>query len=250
MPPLNKTVYLIIHGHFYQPPRENPWIDRIEIQPDARPFLNWNEKILIQCYRPNAMSRIVDSDGKVLEMVNNFRLLSFNVGPTLLSWLERYDPTVYHRIIEGDQLSVRERSGHGNAIAQVYNHMILPLARERDQRTQVRWGIREFKKRFGRDPEGIWLPETAAHEKTLDLLIEEGLRFTILAPEQAEKIRPLQAEGPQGVMKPGDSFPWQDVSNGSIDPSRPYRYFYSKDPACWLDLFFFDGINNPIIAYF
>ena len=237
---LSKTVYLAIHGHFYQPPRENPWTERIEHQPDARPFHDWNDRILIQCYQPNAMARIVDDKGKVLEIVNNFRLISFNVGPTLLSWLEKHVPVVYYRILEGDRLSVHERSGHGNALAQVYNHMILPLAREQDQRTQIRWGIFEFKKRFGRDPEGMWLPETAASERTLEILIEEGIRFTILAPEQAEKIRPLQVEGEKGDRRPS-SAEWAGVTGGKIDPTRPYRFFHSKEAGRFLDLFFFDG---------
>lgn len=241
MAKLSKTVYLTIHGHFYQPPRENPWTEEIELQPEALPFHDWNDRITIQCYQPNAMARVVDSHGKVVEIVNNFRLLSFNVGPTLLGWLERHAPVVYHRILEGDRLSLKERSGHGNALAQVYNHMILPLAREEEQRTQIRWGVFEFKKRFGRSPEGLWLSETAASERTLEILIEEGIQLTILAPEQADRIRPLQVEGPEAKTRPGDSFPWQDVSNGSIDPTRPYRFFHSKDPGRWLDLFFFDG---------
>lgn len=188
---LAKTVYLTIHGHFYQPPRENPWTEKIELQPSAAPFHDWNARILIQCYQPNAMARIVDSKGRVREIVNNFRLLNFNVGPTLMAWLEKHSPLVYRLIIEADRLSVRERSGHGNALAQVYNHMILPLADERDQRTQIRWGVFEFKKRFGRDPEGMWLPETAANPRTLEVLIEEGIRFTILAPQQAARVRRL-----------------------------------------------------------
>ncbi|MBI4115482.1 MAG: DUF3536 domain-containing protein [Candidatus Omnitrophica bacterium] len=241
MTKLTKTVYLTIHGHFYQPPRENPWTERVELQPDARPFHDWNDRITIQCYQPNAMARIVDSEGKALEMVNNFRLLSFNVGATLLSWLERNSPIVYLRILEGDRLSIKERSGHGNAIAQVYNHMILPLANEREQRTQIRWGIFEFKKRFGRDTEGIWLPETAASERTLEILIEEGVKFTILAPEQAEKIRPLQVEGASGTAKPKEGAAWEDVSQGTIDSTRPYRFFHTKDSHRWIDLFFFHG---------
>ncbi len=240
MAKLSKTAYLTIHGHFYQPPRENPWIERIERQPDAAPFHDWNDRIMIQCYQPNAMSRIVDSEGKVTEMVNNFRLLNFDVGPTLMSWLERHAPIVYLRILEGDRLSVQERNGHGNAVAQVYNHMILPLGEERDQRTQIRWGIFEFKKRFSRDPAGIWLPETAANPRTLEILIEEGIQFTILAPEQAARVRPLEVTV-QGEIKPGTSPDWEDVSNGSIDPTRPYRFFHSKDPGRSLDLFFFDG---------
>ena len=227
---LAKTVYLTIHGHFYQPPRENPWTEKIELQPSAQPFHDWNERILVQCYQPNAMARIVDSKGKVLEIVNNFRLLNFNIGPTLMAWLEKRSPLVYRLIIEADRLSVRERSGHGNALAQIYNHMILPLADERDQRTQVRWGIFEFEKRFGRSPEGMWLPETGASSRTLEILIEEGIRFTILAPQQADRVRRLG---------PGSS--WEDVADGSIDPTRPYRFFHTQDKDRFIDLFFFDA---------
>lgn len=234
---LTKTVYLTLHGHFYQPPRENPWTGKIGLQPSAHPFHDWNDRILIQCYRPNAMARIVDSKGRVLEIVNNFRLLSFNVGPTLLEWLEKQAPLVYRLILEGDRLSLRERSNHGNALAQVYNHMILPLAAERDQRTQIRWGILEFKKRFGRDPEGIWLPETAASPRTLEILIEEGIRFTLLHPQQAERIRRI-----------GHSS-WEDVRSGSIDPTRPYRFFHSQDPNRWIDLFFFDGPLSQDVSF-
>ena len=230
MSKLTKIVYLTIHGHFYQPPRENPWTGKIELQPEAAPFHDWNDRILIQCYQPNAMARIVDSHGRILEIVNNFRLLSFNIGPTLFEWLERHAPVVYHRILEGDRLSLLERSGHGNALAQVYNHMILPLAREEEQRTQIRWGIYEFKKRLGRDPEGMWLPETAANPRTLEILIEEGIRFTILAPGQAEKMRRMGSAHAE----------WENVPQGSIDPTRPYRFFHSKDSGRSLDLFFFD----------
>lgn len=235
---LTKTVYLALHGHFYQPPRENPWTGKIELQPDAHPFHDWNDRILIQCYQPNAMARIVDSHGKILEIVNNFRLLSFDVGPTLLEWLERQAPPVYSRVIEGDRLSLRERSGHGNAIAQVYNHMILPLAREEEQRTQIRWGIFEFRKRFGRDPEGMWLPETAANPRTLELLIEEGVRFTLLAPEQASETRRLGGESS-----------WREVREGSIDPTRPYRFFHSKEPARSIELFFFDRSLSQEVSF-
>lgn len=246
---LTRTAYLTIHGHFYQPPRENPWTGKIELQPDAHPFHDWNDRILIQCYQPNAMARIVDNRGRVVEIVNNFRLLSFNIGPTLFEWLEQNAPVVYRRIIEGDRLSVQEHSGRGNAIAQVYNHMILPLANEEDQRTQIRWGIAEFKKRFSREPEGIWLPETAASECTLELLIEEGIRFTILSPEQADRVRPLRMEGAKGEAIAADALPWQDVSNGSIDPTRPYRFFHPEKPAGFIDLFFFDGPLSRDVSF-
>jgi len=243
-----KTVYLTIHGHFYQPPRENPWIERIELQPDASPFHDWNDRISIQCYQPNAMSRIVDSHGKVLEMVNNFRLLNFNIGPTLFDWFEKHAPIVYRRILEGDRMSVRDHSGHGNALAQVYNHMILPLAQEREQRTQIRWGVYEFKKRFGRDPEGIWLSETAANERTLEILIEEGIKFTILSPEQAATIRPLEVDPEKGLRRPGHG-PWEEVPHGTIDPTRPYRFFHPKDPNRGIDLFFFHGPLSREVSF-
>ncbi len=226
---LGKTVYLTIHGHFYQPPRENPWTETIELQSSAHPFHDWNDRILIQCYQPNAMARVVDAKGKVLEIVNNFRLLSFNIGPTLMLWLEKAAPFVYRLILEADRLSVRERSGHGNAIAQVYNHMILPLAEERDQRTQIRWGMAEFKKRFGREPEGMWLPETATNPRSLEILIEEGIRFTILAPHQAARFRRIGTSN------------WEEAKEDSIDPTRPYRFFHSQDSKRSIDLFFFDG---------
>ena len=241
MPSLPKTAYLTLHGHFYQPPRENPWTDEIEIQPDAKPFHDWNERILHECYLPNTAVRVPGSSGKGVETVNNFELLSFNVGPTLLRWLERKHPEVYQKILEADRKSLQKRSCHGNAIAHIYNHMILPLASERDQRTQIRWGIFDFKKRFGRDPEGMWFPETAASERTLEILMEEGIRFTVLAPEQAEKIRPLP---------PAENSDWQEVSGGSIDPSRPYRFFHSGgDPARSLDLFFFDGPISRDVSF-
>ncbi|MEM8716565.1 MAG: glycoside hydrolase, partial [Cyanobacteria bacterium P01_G01_bin.4] len=139
--PANQTVYVTIHGHFYQPPRENPYLDDIEPQPSAAPYQNWNERILAECYRPNAFARILDDRGRVIEIVNNYDYLSFNFGPTLLSWLERHDVEVYQRILAADRTSAHRLNGHGNAIAQVYNHIILPLASERDKTTQIRWGI-------------------------------------------------------------------------------------------------------------
>ncbi len=234
---LSQTVYFTIHGHFYQPPRENPWTGRISLQPDAAPFHDWNDRILIQCYQPNAMARIVDAKGRIVEIVNNFHLLSFNIGPTLFEWLERNAPVVYHRIIEGDRQSALERSGHGNAIAQVYNHMILPLAREEEQRTQIRWAIYEFQKRFGRDPEGMWLPETAANPRTLEILMEEGIRFTILAPTQADKICRIGTQN------------WETLHEGSLDTTRAYRQFHSKDQNRWIDLIFFDKPLSTEISF-
>lgn len=216
-------VYVTIHGHFYQPPRENPYLNAIEHQPSAQPFHDWNERIYYECYRPNAFARILNDRGEVIGIVNNFEYLSFNIGPTLFSWLERYDLEVYQRIIEADRHSCQRFNGHGNAIAQVYNHMILPLANYRDKLTQIRWGKADFRRRFGREPEGMWLAETAIDYETVAALIEEGIRFTILAPSQAQRCRPILADGESE---------WIEVSGSQIDPTRPYRcYLPGRSPA-------------------
>ena len=214
--------YITIHGHFYQPPRENPWLEAIEIQESASPFHDWNERINFECYNPNAVSRIVNSNNKILDIVNNYRSMSFNIGPTLLSWMENADPKSYERIIEADTLSVQEHNGHGNALAQVYNHIIMPLANSNDKYTQVIWGMKDFLYRFGRKPEGMWLAETAIDYDTVDVLIDCGIKFTVLSPYQAQKVRKLND-------KEGK---WEDVSSGNIDPGRAYRCFSKK--ACSL----------------
>ncbi|MGV2831505.1 DUF3536 domain-containing protein [Myxosarcina sp. GI1(2024)] len=232
--PLKKAhgVYVTIHGHFYQPPRENPYLDTIERQPSAHPFHDWNERIHYECYRPNAFARILNDRQEVIGIVNNFEYLSFNIGATLMSWLENYDPEVYQRIIEADKKSSRRLNGHGNAIAQVYNHIILPLANERDKYTQIRWGKVDFRSRFGRDPEGMWLAETAVDYATIKVLIDEEIRFIILAPSQAERCRPLPtAETPEPE--------WHQVGGSQIDPTRPYRCFI--EDGRYLDVFFYDG---------
>ena len=224
-------VYITVHGHFYQPPRENPYLDAIERQPSAAPFHNWNERIHHECYRPNAFARVLNDHGQLVGIVNNFEHLSFNIGATLMSWIERHDVEVYQRIVEADRRSCARLNGHGNAIAQVYNHIILPLANERDKRTQVRWGKADFRSHFERDPEGIWLAETGIDYATVKVLIEEGIKFTVLAPSQAERCRPLNDPD------------WQEVGGGQIDPTRPYRcYLRSGDPdSPYLDVFFYDG---------
>lgn len=228
---MGSHVYVTLHGHFYQPPREHPCLDVIERQPGASPFHDWNERILAECYRPNAFARILDDQGQVLQIVNNYEHLSFNFGPTLLSWLERHDVEVYRRILEADKLSAQRLGGHGNGIAQVYNHVILPLANDRDKRTQIRWGIADFRHRFGRDPLGMWLAEAAIDQATLAVLVDEGIQFIILAPTQAEACRPLT--GSRGKA-------WQDVSQAQIDPRCPYRCF-TADGSGYLDIFFYDG---------
>jgi alpha-amylase/alpha-mannosidase (GH57 family) len=242
-------VYVTVHGHFYQPPRENPYLNAIERQSSAAPFHDWNERIHHECYRPNAFARVLNDRGELLGIVNNFEYLSFNIGPTLMSWLERYDVETYQRILEADRKSCARLNGHGNAIAQVYNHMILPLANPRDKLTQIRWGKADFKARFGRDPEGMWLAETAVDYPTLAALVAEGIKFIILAPSQAQRCRPLPtAEHPHSD--------WLEVGGSQIDPIQPYRCFLPSDEAelssgpnsdqaglerAYIDIFFYDG---------
>lgn len=221
--------FLCIHGHFYQPPRENPWIEEIEKQESAAPFHDWNERIFYECYLPNSKARVLDDKGVIVDIVNNFKKISFNFGPTLMSWLEARYPEAYRDILAADRISVEAHGGHGNAIAQVYNHLIMPLAKRRDKVTQVRWGIADFRHRFKRLPESIWLAETACNEETLEVLVEEGIQFIILEPNQAAEVRLL------------DSEKWHDVSQGQIDPKRPYRCFLKKHPKKFIDIFFYDG---------
>lgn len=230
--------YLTIHGHFYQPPRENPWIEEIEIQDSAYPNHDWNEKICWQCYGPNSVSRIVDSSNSIIEISNNYKYMSFNFGPTLLSWMEKYNNLAYKRIIQADIESRNLYDGHGCAIAQVYNHIIMPLANQNDKITQVVWGLKDFQKRFGRNSEGIWLAETAVDAQTLEVLIDCGVKFTILSPFQAKCINKI-----------GDRN-WQDVSWGSIDPSQAYRYYVEgTNKEKYIDLFFYDGSISKSVAF-
>ncbi len=234
---MEKELYFAIHGHFYQPPRENPWIEQIEIQKSAAPFHDWNERIYHECYLPNTLARVLDEKGFIVDMVNNFEGINFNVGPTLMSWLEEKYPSTYRKIIEADQKSRPAHHGHGNAIAQVYNHMIMPLANKRDKITQVKWGIEDFKKRFVRDPKAIWLPETACDEETLEVIVSEGMKYVILEPSQAKAVRPLKEEK------------WQDASDGKIDPKHPYRCFLKNDPEKFIDVFFYDGPISRAVGF-
>jgi len=227
--------YVCIHGHFYQPPRENPYLEAIELQDSAYPYHDWNERITAECYAPNAASRIVDSENRILQLLNNYARLSFNFGPTLLSWLKDQAPRVYQAILEADTESGQRFSGHGSAIAQAYNHMILPLANRRDKVTQVKWGIRDFESRFGRRPEGMWLPETAVDVETLEVLAENGIQFTILAPRQAQSVRPR------------NSSKYEDVSDARIDPARAYSAELPSKRR--ISLFFYDGPISQGVAF-
>lgn len=232
-----KKTYLTIHGHFYQPPRENPWLDTIEIQDSANPCHDWNERVAKECYSPNSVSKIVTQSNKILDIVNNYSYISFNFGPTLLSWMEKHTPYTYERIIKADVKSASKNNGHGNAIAQVYNHIIMPLANKQDKYTQVIWGIKDFEYRFGRKPEGMWLAETACDDETLEVLADCGIKFTILSPHQAKAVRKLNTEN------------WADVSWGNIDPARAYRYFIKSDKSKYIDLFFYDGSISKSVAF-
>ncbi len=233
----NKRAYLTIHGHFYQPPRENPWLESIEMQDSANPFHDWNERICSECYNPNSVSKIVTNENRILDIVNNYSYISFNFGPTLLSWMEHYSPYAYDRIIKADVESSYKNNGHGNAMAQVYNHIIMPLANKHDKYTQIIWGIKDFQYRFGRKPEGMWLAETACDNETLEALMDCGIKFTVLSPYQAKRVRKLNTEE------------WSDVSWGNIDPARAYRYFAKSDKTKYIDLFFYDGAISKSVAF-
>jgi alpha-amylase/alpha-mannosidase (GH57 family) len=180
--------YICVHGHFYQPPRENPWLEAVELQDSAYPYHDWNARITAECYAPNGASRILTPEGRVGKIANNYQWISFNFGPTLLSWLKVATPDTYRRIIRGEKESRERYDGHGTAIAQAYSHMIMTLANSRDKRTQVIWGVRDFQSHFNRPPEGMWLPETAVDLESLDIMAQQGIRFTILSPGQSSRI--------------------------------------------------------------
>ena len=236
------TRYLTIHGHFYQPPRENPWLGLIERQDSAFPQHDWNERIAFQCYYPNARAHILDASGSIETLFNNYIYMSFNFGPTLMSWLAINHPKTYRRILKADHISRELNGGHGNAIAQVYNHMIMPLANAQDKQTQVIWGIEDFRSRFERAPEGMWLAETAVNAETISVLIDHNIKFIILAPTQAQRITPIGSDD------------WADVSNSSINPRRPYRIFDvekngTKRSGRFIDVFFYDGPLSTAVSF-
>jgi alpha-amylase/alpha-mannosidase (GH57 family) len=226
--------YICIHGHFYQPPRENPWLEAVEQQDSAYPYHDWNERITAECYEQNAASRILDGQNQIVQIVNNYSRISFNFGPTLLSWLESNNPAVYQAILAADEESTR-LFGHGSAMAQCYNHLIMPLASRRDKLTQIRWGIADFERRFGRRPAGMWLPETAVDLESLDLMAAHGIAFTVLEPHQASHIRKL------GEMV------WSDVRGGRIDPTRPYLVRLAEGRS--IVVFFYDGPVSRAVAF-
>lgn len=232
---MNSNKYLCIHGHFYQPPRENAWLDIIEVQDSAAPFHDWNERINFECYAPNAAARILSGDNKIIDIVNNYAKISFNFGPTLLSWMEYADPLTYQALQEADRLSMERFDGHGSAIAQVYGHLIMPLANQRDKETQIIWGIRDFEFRFGRRPEGMWLAETATDTATLELLAEYGIAYTILAPQQGRAFRKI------------GEHEWIPLPTQNIDPRRPYLVNLPSGKS--ITLFFYDGNMAQGVAF-
>ena len=203
--------FICIHGHFYQPPRENPWLETVETQDSAAPYHDWNERICAECYATNGAARIVNSKNQITRIVNNYARISFNFGPTLLSWLMENAPRTYRMILDGERRSRKAFKGHSSAMAQVYNHIILPLASRRDRITQIRWGIADYQYHYGATPEGMWLAETAADNESLELLAQHGIKFTVLAPHQCKRIR---------RMKEGGG--WTDTSNATVDTTRPY----------------------------
>jgi alpha-amylase/alpha-mannosidase (GH57 family) len=226
--------YICIHGHYYQPPRENPWLNVVEVEDSASPFHDWNERITRECYAPNMWARLLDHDGRIVQLLNNYAWMSFNFGPTLLQWMAGHAPEVHRGIVEADRLSQSRRGGHGNALAQVYNHLIMPLASKRDKETQVAWGIADFRHRFGRDPEGMWLAETAVDTESLEVLAEAGIALTILAPRQAKRWRRKGSKE------------WLETADG-VDPSR--AYFCRLPSGRSIVLFFLDAAVSHQVAF-
>jgi alpha-amylase/alpha-mannosidase (GH57 family) len=242
-PPPNR--FVCVHGHFYQPPRENPWLETVEVQDSAAPYHDWNDRITAECYAPNGASRIQNKQDEIIRILNNYARMSFNFGPTLLSWLHDKAPRAYHMIVEADRVSAQRYSGHGSALAQVYNHIIMPLASTRDALTQIRWGIADFEFRFGRKPEGMWLAETAANRHTLDLLAQEGIKFTILAPNQCARVRKLPTNNQQPTTN--NPLPWTETPDATVDPTQPY--LVQLDEGRSLAVFFYDGPASRAIAF-
>lgn len=232
---MSSNKYLCIHGHFYQPPRENAWLEAVELQESAQPFHDWNERINFECYAPNRAARILNSNKEINKIQNNYSHISFNFGPTLLYWMKEKDKITYEQIVAADKRAQEKYSGHGSAIAQAHGHLILPLCNERDKETQVKWGIRDFEQHFGRKPEGMWLAETAVDTASLEVLAENGIKFTLLAPRQAKSIKKINDNK------------WSDVSGDRVDPRRPYRCYLPSGKS--IDLFFYDGNIAQDVAF-
>jgi alpha-amylase/alpha-mannosidase (GH57 family) len=228
--------FICIHGHFYQPPRENPWLETVEIQDSAAPYHDWNERICAECYATNGAARIVNNKNQITRIVNNYARISYNFGPTLLSWLKENAPRTYRMILDGERRSRKNFRGHSSAMAQIYNHVIMPLASDRDRLTQIRWGIADYEHHYGTPPEGMWLPETAVDTDSLELLAQHGIKFTVLAPHQCKRVRALR----EGAL-------WTDTPNASVDTTHPYLMRF--DSGVTMAVFFYDGPTSRAIAF-
>ena len=243
--------FVCIHGHFYQPPRENPWLETVELQDSAAPYHDWNERICAECYAPNGAARIVNEKNQIKRIVNNYARISFNYGPTLLSWLKENAPRAYRMILDGERRSRKTFHGHSSAMAQVYNHIILPLASRRDRVTQIRWGIADYESHYGAPPEGMWLAETAADTDSLELMAQHGIKFTVLAPHQCKRIRPIEqaVAAKAGARPAGDESgaEWTDTANATVDTTRPYLVRFESGVS--IAVFFYDGPSSRAIAF-
>ena len=249
MPPCKR--FICIHGHFYQPPRENPWLEVVETQDSAAPYHDWNERVCAECYATNGAARIVNVRNQIVGIVNNYSRISFNVGPTLLSWLKGNAPRTYRMILDGEFASRKHFRGHSSAMSQVYNHIIMPLASPRDRVTQIRWGIADYVYHYGERPEGMWLAETAADTATLEALAENGIKFTILAPHQCKRIRPLKEVDVPDATEAAEALversTWIDTLNASVDTSHPYLVRFPSGAS--IAVFFYDGPTSRAIAF-
>ncbi|HEX4285513.1 MAG TPA: DUF3536 domain-containing protein [Terracidiphilus sp.] len=247
--------FVCIHGHFYQPPRENPWLETVETQDSAAPYHDWNERICAECYATNGAARIQNVKNEITRIVNNYARMSFNFGPTLLSWLRDNAPRTHRMIVDGERRSRRSYKGHSSAMAQVYNHIIMPLANRRDRITQIKWGIADYQYHFGAPPDGMWLAETAADTETLELLAEHGVRFTLLAPHQCRRVRQLKTTAvtanADGVAATTLAAPteiaWADTPNASVDTTKPYLVRFKSGKS--LAVFFYNGPSSRAIAF-
>ena len=233
--------FVCIHGHFYQPPRENPWLETVETQDSAAPYHDWNERICAECYAPNGAARIVNIKNQITRIVNNYARMSFNFGPTLLSWLRENAPRTHRMILDGERRSRKSFRGHSSALAQVYNHMILPLASRRDRITQIRWGIADYESNYGVSPEGMWLAETAVDNLSLELMAQHGIKFTLLAPHQCKRIRPYRRDGVD------DPAAWTNTPDASVDTTRPYLVRFASGLS--IAVFFYNGPASRAIAF-
>ena len=233
--------FVCIHGHFYQPPRENPWLETVETQDTAAPYHDWNERICSECYAPNGAARVVNIKNQITRIVNNYARISFNFGPTLLSWLRENAPRTYRMVLDGERRSRKSYRGHSSAMAQVYNHMIMPLAGRRDRITQIRWGIADYENNYGAAPEGMWLAETAADTDSLELMAQHGIKFTLLAPHQSKRIRPLKDDAGK------DDTAWTDTPDASVDTTHPYLVRFESGVS--IAVFFYNGPVSRAIAF-